>query len=997
MGGVQVNDLEVVEEDVVIAPLSIEPVGGWRVVVFLEQVFSTPLVVKAGAMEIGRQAEALTGLGSVEVFLGGEEITRSLPPTRDPMALEEALSWIALRETGLSGQLAIRDRFLASPYVAPLVADREAAVSATAGRLLADLARTVRSAVRDEADLVEANRLRFLNWLAEEAGPPNTQDTAPRLLIYVSSGWDEHDVGFYEKMLSKISMQDAVEGVNWPAVEASLGETARAVAALGWVVVGFTPSELIDLQAAEEGDGSTSSSEEDKRVETVVQDGREVDRTLFKPSLDPRDLFKRRTEAEIEAELSAPLAVLERLADDSSGSVVTDGRQLGREIERLAGRYRVTYESASSSDDLKRVEVRRAGGSGRTEIRSDLGLSKSAKISAPRWTAGYPPRILSRARARRVMEEESGDGDLMISAVVEPAGTLRVEWLTDTESENAAGAGPLRVTVATAGTPRNADQFIVTQSELQLVELQPVDDVAGAYLFRMPFQASLDSDFPSVVVVEDLGLGLWGSSHVRSEEAAGAESATTTDDLAPSYVLPAPKAVHLLAPKPRLVMGTIEFETVVSDTRVNRVDFLLDGQLAVSRRMPPFSARLDLGRLPQTRRVEAVAYSGDGKLLGRDALVINEGSGSFRVRILDPAAGSNGDSSRPRTGPVDVEATVRVPRGNRLERLDFFWKEELAGTRYTPPYSQRIFVPAESPAGFVRVVGHLMDGSTTEDVVFFNSPEGSERLRVELVELYTVVTDRQGRPVMGLGRDDFEVVEDGERQEISTFGDAGDQPLTVGLAIDSSASMFVKLPDVQNAAARFLDGLAAKRDRAFVVGFGDEAFLQKDTTSDLAAARQALFSLRPAGRTSIWKGIVYSLVQLQGVPGKKALIVYSDGADEDPNFSYRTCLEFARRVGVPLYVVVSNDEIYRTAGKGLTIRGFMNRLESLTRNVGGRVFVTRVGEDLEAIYQEVDREIRSQYLIGYYADETEDEAWREVAVRVDSPGARARTISGYYR
>ncbi len=985
VSGLEAADLEVVEDGRAIAPSSLEPVDDWRVVVFLDQVLSTSLVVKSGALEIGRQAEALTRLGAVEVVLGGEEIARSLPPTRDPEVLNQALSWIAVREGGLAGQLEIRRRFLDSPQVAPLVADRSAAVSATAGRRLAELSRGVRSALQDEADLVESRRLRLLDWLAAQSSDPHAPGPqAPRLLLYVSSGWDEYDLGFYERALKRISMQEAAEEATWPAVSPSLAESSSAVAAAGWVVIGFSPSKLIDPETAAELDAEAKRREEEEIVETVVQDGREYDRTILKPSLDPRDLFKKRGDSAIQPDLSSPLAPLERLADDSGGAVATDAGQLSRALDRLAGAYRLTYPTGIEPGALERIEVRPA-----SEKRSER---PPAEVVAPRWAAVFAPNLMSTVRARRLIEEELADGDLTVSATVAAGpgegseATLRVEWAGESEA-----VSPLRLTVA---VEPEAGRAITTHRLLDPRSAAPVEELEGAYSVEIPFPVPLDPQAPTVVVVEDLGRGLWGSAYVQFEASTG-----TGDDSRPagSYVLPAPKAVHLLAPKRQMVMGTTEFDTVVSDTRVARVDFLLDGELAVSRRVPPFSARLDLGPLPKTRRVEVVAYDVSGVVLARDALTLNEGSGSFRVRILKPSPEARGTETELRTGPIEVETAVRVPRGGRLDRLEFYWKDELVGTRYTEPFSERVVVPARSPAGFVRVVGYLDDGATTEDVVFVNSPQGSERVRVELVELYTVVTDRRGRPVLGLDKGDFKVTEDGKTQEISTFGDAADQPLTVGLAIDSSASMFVKLPEVQLAAASFLNGLATQHDRAFVVGFGDEAFLQKDTTSDLAAARRALFRLEPAGHTSIWKGIVYSLVQLQGVPGKKALIVYSDGADEDPDFSYRTCLEFARRVGVPLYVVVSNDEIYRTEGKGLTIRGFMNRLESLTRNVGGRVFVTRVGEDLEAIYSEIDREIRSQYLIGYYAQETDEESWRQVSVSVDAPGATARTIAGYYR
>ena len=132
-------------------------------------------------------------------------------------------------------------------------------------------------------------------------------------------------------------------------------------------------------------------------------------------------------------------------------------------------------------------------------------------------------------------------------------------------------------------------------------------------------------------------------------------------------------------------------------------------------------------------------------------------------------------------------------------------------------------------------------------------------------------------------------------------------------------------------------------------------------------------------------------------PGKKALIVYTDGADEDPDFSYKTALRFARKVGVPVYVILSNNEIVRTQGKGLSVRGFLKRLEGLVDSVGGRVFFARVGEDLQRVYEEIDEELRSQYVVGYYSHDAGGREWRKVDVDVAGSGLKARTIAGYYR
>jgi Ca-activated chloride channel family protein len=452
-----------------------------------------------------------------------------------------------------------------------------------------------------------------------------------------------------------------------------------------------------------------------------------------------------------------------------------------------------------------------------------------------------------------------------------------------------------------------------------------------------------------------------------------------------------------MAPRQGFAMGRTMMETVVSHREVASVEFLLDGESKVVRDAPPFSASLDLGPLPQPRRVTVVARDSSGVELGRDYLVVNEGSGVFGVRIAKPRPGVEGEPEQRYAGPIDVHAEVEPRRGQGIDRVEFYWKDTLAATRYAPPFRQRIVVPPEAPQGFIRVVAYLEDGNSSEDVVFLNSPGSSEKLQVNLMELYVVVTDRKGRPVRELPQEKFRVLEDGVAQEIGTFSDAGDLPLTVGLAIDSSASMFVKLPEVQFAAAEFLRGLATRRDRAFVVGFGTEPRLTRNTTSDLPEVISSLDVLQPDGQTGIWKAVVYSLVQLQGVPGKKALIVYTDGADEDPDFAYRTALRFARKVGVPIYVILSNNEINRTKGKGLSVRGFLERLDTLTTSVGGKVFFARVGEDLQNVYAEIDEELRSQYLVGYYSEYTGGEEWRQIEVGVEGGGLNARTIAGYYR
>jgi Ca-activated chloride channel homolog len=308
-------------------------------------------------------------------------------------------------------------------------------------------------------------------------------------------------------------------------------------------------------------------------------------------------------------------------------------------------------------------------------------------------------------------------------------------------------------------------------------------------------------------------------------------------------------------------------------------------------------------------------------------------------------------------------------------------------------------VRPDNAPGLLRAVAHTADGGEAEDAVYLNGPGPAERLDVALTELYVVVTGDDGRPLRGLGRDDFTVREEGRPQSIATFGDASDLPLTLGLALDTSASMFVKLPAVREAALGVLDDLVPGRDQAFLVEFSDRARLAAGPTRDLDSLRSTAEALAPGGRTSLWEAVVFSLVQLQGAAGRRALLVYSDGADEDGDVSYRTALAFARRVGVPLYAIVANDESARLGGFGSSLLPSLGgRIERLAEATGGRAWVVRKNADLAPIYAEVRAELAAQYRLGYYAPGADgDGGWRRVTVDVRRPGARARTVSGYRR
>jgi Ca-activated chloride channel homolog len=271
-----------------------------------------------------------------------------------------------------------------------------------------------------------------------------------------------------------------------------------------------------------------------------------------------------------------------------------------------------------------------------------------------------------------------------------------------------------------------------------------------------------------------------------------------------------------------------------------------------------------------------------------------------------------------------------------------------------------------------------------------------EEVEVRLVQLFVVVTGPDGAPVTGLGRDDFAVRENGVPQRIDAVLDARDRPLTLGLAIDTSASMFVKLPAVARAARSLVSELSPERDRAFVVVFGPEPRLVAATTGDLGAVADALRGLEPRGRTPLWASIGVALDELAAARGKRALVTFLDGADEDSGKAYRAALAQARGLGVPIYLIVMNNEAARTGGKEFQTRSFIARLNRMADAGGGAVYYLPTHADLEPVYQRIEEELRSYYLITYYPDVPLSAGGRR-KVEVEVPGRKVqvRTLRGY--
>ncbi|MBW3670444.1 MAG: VWA domain-containing protein [Acidobacteria bacterium] len=417
--------------------------------------------------------------------------------------------------------------------------------------------------------------------------------------------------------------------------------------------------------------------------------------------------------------------------------------------------------------------------------------------------------------------------------------------------------------------------------------------------------------------------------------------------------------------------------------RIDHVDFYVDNEKIMTKHEPPYSLELDLGIVPASRRLRVVGLDRDENLVAGDEIFINTGVDPFRVHIAHPRIAPSV------VGQTRVEVDLELPEGRTLDRIDLYLNEDKIASMYERPYAQTIYVPSSEEVGYLRAVAVTKgdDPLEAEDVVFINTPQFIQEIDVHLVELPTTVL-QNGRPVQDLPREAFEIFDDGQKVEIARFEYVRDIPLNLGLAIDSSGSMSDRIVRAQRAAAQFFRDLLQSGDKAFVVSFSDVPVVAQKWTDDREALVRGLAGLRAEDATALFDSIVYSLYNFQGVKGQKALVVLSDGKDTSSKFTYEQALEYARRSAVPVYSI----------GIGIPTleRDTRGQLAGISRETGGRSYFINDIQDLEPIYDEIELELRAQYLLGFYPPESVKRGsdWREITVRVHD--GEARTIRGYY-
>ncbi len=278
-------------------------------------------------------------------------------------------------------------------------------------------------------------------------------------------------------------------------------------------------------------------------------------------------------------------------------------------------------------------------------------------------------------------------------------------------------------------------------------------------------------------------------------------------------------------------------------------------------------------------------------------------------------------------------------------------------------------------------------------------PDINLRVNTTLVVIPVTVTDASNRFVLGLGKQNFSIFEDGVRQTISQFA-AEDAPLSVGLLVDTSGSMGTKLATSREAVAEVLKILNAG-DEAFLIEFSDRAELAVPFTHDFAGIQEKLGAVESQGLTALLDSIEMGIREMKKARNpRKALLVISDGGDNNSRYTAQEIESLVREADVQVYAM-GVFEPFSNLGLSEPELSGPKLLAEVAEQTGGRAFPARSFSALPAVARRIAIELRNQYVLAYSPTRRErDGKYRKVEVKLSPPQGltqlKARWRLGYF-
>lgn len=272
------------------------------------------------------------------------------------------------------------------------------------------------------------------------------------------------------------------------------------------------------------------------------------------------------------------------------------------------------------------------------------------------------------------------------------------------------------------------------------------------------------------------------------------------------------------------------------------------------------------------------------------------------------------------------------------------------------------------------------------------------RVDVKLVRILATVKNNSGDLIGGLGKADFEVFDNGVRQELSVFERRTEQPLSIALLIDTSASTAIELKYEVESVQRFARAVLNEGNAADAIGlyaFNWETIELTEFTRSLQNIEGSLKTLKTGGGTSLYDAICFAADAVDDREGRHVIIIVTDGGDTTSARNFHQALEAAQRADSVMYPILVMP-ITNEAGRNI---GGENALIQFAQGTGGRVFTPGERGAVDHAFAEIIRELRTQYLLGFYPKNVppSKDAFHRLQIRLKQrPELRVLARSGYY-
>jgi Ca-activated chloride channel family protein len=288
---------------------------------------------------------------------------------------------------------------------------------------------------------------------------------------------------------------------------------------------------------------------------------------------------------------------------------------------------------------------------------------------------------------------------------------------------------------------------------------------------------------------------------------------------------------------------------------------------------------------------------------------------------------------------------------------------------------------------------------------------------VDLVTVACAVDNRDGTPAGNLNAQDFKLLDNGQPREIRNFWQESDLPLTVALVADVSGSQAAYVRSHREAIGQFLKQVIGSRDRALVVEVAQKSWLLSALTGssdDLSAAVERIGTpegkqsplLGPVcrnesfphscGGTALWHGLYYTAKELKPVPGRKAIVVLSDGMDTGSDIHLTDVIEMAQSAGTVVYSIKYASPMRFLSISGAIAQAVSRGLERLSRETGGLTF-PNPGRKTSEVFSKIESDLRNMYVLGFNPPaDARDGKFHKLEVKTTRLDLVVRSRDGYW-